>query len=147
MAEFITTRKHPSPKKEGCFPVCNVRGRKGRGGPPRPPLRTPWAEGVGYRIPVGIYVPHLSRNQGVATGQWQLSLSGGCYRFSPPPRQDGTQADPEAESLGDYHSGELPLPILPTPRRLGNNRSFNATNMCLGFDSLEGDRPSIITER
>lgn len=104
-------------------------------------------EGVGYEIPGGIYGSHPPPNQVVTTGQWQLSLSGGCYRFSPLPRQDGTQADPEAESLGDYHSGELTLPILPTPRRLGNSRSFDATNMCLGFDSLEGDRPSIITER
>ena len=111
------------------------------------PLEPLDQEGVGYEIPDGVYGSHPPPNQVVTTGQWQLSLLGGCYRFSPPPRQDGTQADPEAESLGDYHSGELTLPILPTPRRLGNNRSFDATNMCLGFDSLEGDRPSIITER
>jgi hypothetical protein len=97
------------------------------------PLEPLDAEAVGYRIPVGIYGSHPPPNQVVTTGQWQLSLSEGCYRFSPLPRQDGTQADPEALSLGDYHSGELTLPILPTPRRLGNNRSLNAARYVIGF--------------
>jgi len=97
------------------------------------PLEPLGAEAVGYRIPVGIYGSHPPPNQVVTAGRWQLSSSKGCYRFSPLPRQDGTQADPEALSLGDYHSGELPLPILPTPRRLGNNRSLNAARYVIGF--------------
>jgi len=51
VAWVVTQRKLLCPRKMGCFPVCNVRRRKGEGGPAKTALSKPLQQqGVG-RIP------------------------------------------------------------------------------------------------